>query len=248
MVIYSNGCSHTAGHRERFKSHIKHTAYQLMKDFKVLDITHPVYTVKLNYDNYFQDDVLFFDADSGKSNDLIFFETYSFITNSIQKGVHIDYSIIQWSGVNRRLHTKFDGNLLYITPHDNFELGIKFEPLATTQTIQYMHILQNLFESNNIEYAFIPYMGMDVDIFNEFHLSKKLNLSKFTTHPATGHLNDFLKNGMTVDEEGHPSELGSYELSKLTLSVLDKKELIISHDDLIEQYSHHNKDLYNKLF
>lgn len=245
MIIYSNGCSHTAGHRERYKSHIRHTASMLMKYFKLVDITHEVFTVKLNYDNHFQNDVLFFEADSGKSNDLIFFETYNFINNSIEKGFHIDYAVIQWSGVNRRLHTKFDGNLVYITPHDNFEFGIKFEPLATTQTIQYMHILQNLFESNNIEYAFIPYMGIDNDIFNKFYLSKKLNLDKFTTHPTTGHMNNFLKNGLTVDEEGHPSELGSYELSKLTLSILGKKELIISHDDLVERYS---KNLYNKLF
>lgn len=237
MNIYSNGCSHTAGHLSpRGHSHIKFTSYQIMGDYKLIDVDIPFKSPKFNYNKHFlnnEGNKLFFEASNGKSNDLIFFETYNFINNSLKNNIKIDYVVIQWSGANRTFYTLPNGGIDNINLFDNTHLGIKFEPMASLQTIQYMHILQELFDKNNIEYAFIPYMELDSKSFNKFDLSKSLDLSRFTEHPTKGHLNYFLKNKEFIcDEQGHPSNKGSYYISKLTLNILNKSECIVEFNDI----------------
>ena len=65
-----------------------------------------------------------------------------------------------------------DGSLKNVNPFDNFELGVKFEPFATEQSLQYILILQDLFKKHNINYCFIPYMEFDSE---EIQRNNKLN-------------------------------------------------------------------------
>ena len=43
-------------------------------------------------------------SDHGKSNDLIYYETLHFLLSLQKKGLKPDFVVIQWSGVNRRVH------------------------------------------------------------------------------------------------------------------------------------------------
>ena len=94
--------------------------------------------------------------------------------DSIINNVKLDFVIIQFSGVNRRIHSNPDGSLLKVNPFDNSEMGVKFDPFATEQSLQYILILQDLLKEHSINYCFIPYMEFDSDT-----LDKSSNL-KFT--------------------------------------------------------------------
>lgn len=227
MIIYSNGCSHTAGHCEPRTSHVTFTCDYIMNFYSVIDIGKPGSKLQLNYQSYINqlfDDTLVFEATNGKSNDRIFFETYNFISFAIENKLNIDYAIIQWSGVNRTFNIDSNGKVIDINPYDNYELGLKFEPMATSQTIQYMYILQELFNYHDIKYVFIPYMELDLESYNKFELSKNLDLEKFTSHPTIGHRNLFLKDKKLIcDSAGHPSKLGAKKLSEMSIKILEKQ-------------------------
>lgn len=239
MIIYSNGCSHSADSGDFDGiSYVNITANTIFNqlNYKTINLSPGFHSTTKNFDfdkidsncNY-----LFKHADHGKSNDLIFYETYNVISDAIKNNIKIDYAIIQLSGPNRRFATTPNGNFLNVNPHDNFELGIKFEPIASEQTLQFILILQDLFEKYNIRYCFIPYMEIDKDVFLNSNKVNLINLNKFTTKIEEGHRNEFRELGFTRDTQGHPNCYGHYELAKKTLLILNNTNLT----DITNYYS-----------
>jgi hypothetical protein len=252
MILYVNGCSHSTGYCKLnpIYSHGYITAASLFgkNNFEVLTYTDiqadpfmfSNYQVldKLENDKHY----LIFQPNFGKSNDRILFESINFLYESNQRNIKIDFSIIQWSGPNRTVISKpnlHQSCTLYnVNAHDNPDYGLKFEPWASATTIQHMVNLQYLYQKYNIPYVYIPYMEVDKRVWNEYTLSKDLDLTRFTTHPIKGHRNDFRKRCLTCDTHGHPSELGSYILSSLSLNILGYGDSLIGiYDYYGDNYS-----------
>lgn len=234
MIIYNNGCSHTKTGEDFFS----HGYFDIVckelfgNDYHSVTLERGLYNyeknklLKLKLDST---NILFKHALSGKSNDLIFFETLNFIYTTLGTELKPNLIIIQWSGPNRRFHSELDGGIIDINPHDNTDLGIKFEPLATEQTLQYMITLQDICKLHNIEFIFIPYMELDENVVKTSPITKQLNLDKFTTSLIDGHRNYFRKNGFAMDIQGHPNFYGIYELTKIILNILEHKIKDISN-------------------
>jgi len=255
MIIYSNGCSHTAATIDYDIYYIDILAKVLndKPSYEWINPTEGHYNTFKNIDfkslsknkNY-----LLKHAEHGKSNDLIFFETYNMVIDSVRCNNKIDYAIIQFSGVNRRLQTipdvDKDVKLIHVNPHDNSHLGVKLEPFASEQSLQYLLILQELFKTHNIPYVFIPYMEFDNNVLE---LTDKLHLidtTRLTCSLYDGHRTDFRKRGYCRDAAGHPNYRGYYELAMKCLDILNKegikpvevyysKEKRMFDDDLAEK-------------
>lgn len=230
MIIYSNGCSHTQGHciqktydiilaeilfkkKSVNKYRFLRSSLEFFKEYEssVMD------RVVQNLDK----DFIYTQAIAGKSNNLIFLETYHFVTNCIKKNIKIDYIIIQTSGPNRRFHSTSSGDYQEVNPHSNWKLGLKFEPWATLETLQWIYLLQKLFLEHEIPYVFVPYMELDEESYNLSPYIDLIDWAKFTTNPLFGHRNDFRKRGdYTCDEAGHPNAYGYHYLAKLCLEII----------------------------
>lgn len=256
MIIYSNGCSHTAateGYETYYIDIITRTLSNT-HEYEWWNPTEGHFDIFKNTDFSSLDDnetYVLKHAEHGKSNDLIFFETYNMVLDSVKSGKKIDYAIIQFSGVNRRVHTipceERGMRLIHVNPHENYKWGIKLEPFATEQSLQYLVILQELFKKHKIEYVFIPYMEFDLDALN---LSDKLDLldeSRFTADLRIGHRNPFRSMGYCRDEQGHPNYRGYYELAKKCLEILNIDSILPIEkyyslekrnydDDLVKKY------------
>jgi len=230
MIIYSNGCSHTAV-TEDYDTYYIDIITQILTNtphYEWLNPTEGHYNIFKNIDfSSFHNDKTYLlkHAEHGKSNDLIFFETYNMVLDSIKHGKKIDYAIIQFSGVNRRVQSVPDSTrgikLINVNPHDHYERGIKLDPFATEQSLQYLIILQDLFETHNIPYVFIPYMEFDSDALKLTDKMDLINTSRLTCDLSKGHRNHFRSIGYCRDEQGHPNCRGYYELAKRCLEILD---------------------------
>jgi len=241
MIIYNNGCSHTKTGEDFFS----HGYFDIVckelfsNDYHTVALERGLYNYEKNKLSKLKLDstnILFKHALSGKSNDLIFFETLNFIYTTLGTKLKPNLIIIQWSGPNRRFHSEPDGGIIDINPHDNTDLGIKFEPLATEQTLQYMITLQDICKLHNIEFIFIPYMELDKEVVETSPIVKQLNLNKFTTSLIEGHRNLFRQSGYSMDLQGHPNFYGIYQIAKLILEILNKDigliENYIEKDDI----------------
>ena len=226
MIIYSNGCSHTTKNHPYFKSYIDLVADVLMGTYEEKNLSSNINGVgelheiidRLTSDG----DLLIRNAHHGKGNDTILFETYNCIKTAVSNNIKIDYAIIQFSGPNRRMHVEANGEYSHINPFTNYKLGVKFEPVATEQSLQYMLILQDLFKSNNIKYCFIPYMEFDKLVLRDSNITKLIDNDFVIRGLDVGCRNEFRSNGRTCDAPGHPNTLGYYELAKLVLQNLNK--------------------------
>ena len=222
MIIYSNGCSHTADMGMNYnRVYIDILSEVLMGDYDVINVAQGHYnkSKNFNFENLSNKNYLLKNAEHGKSNDLIFFETINVVLDSINKK-KIDLAIIQFSGVHRRVHTNPNGILEHVNPFDNHHWGIKFEPFATEQSLQYLIILQELFVKYNINYCFIPYMEFDSDVLDTTDKLKFIDESKLTASLYDGHRNYFRKDGKTCDAPGHPNCIGYYEMASIIIKKL----------------------------
>ena len=244
MLIYSNGCSHTQGHcvGKTYDMIISEALFNpsnsselIMRKSSKEWFSEYNHVVMLNVVNNIDKDVIYRNANAGKSNNLIFMETYQFVTECIKKNVKIDYIIAQTSGPNRRYHSTDWGAYQEVNPHDNWDLGLKFEPWGTMETIQWVYLLQKLFLEHNIPYVFVPFMEWDSE---SYYLSPYVDLidwTKFTVNPLEGHRNDFRQRGnFTCDEAGHPNALGYHHLAELCLSILEPTKHI---EDISKYYT-----------
>ena len=228
MIIYSNGCSHTTKNHPYFKSYIDLVADTLMGTYDELSLSANINAINELHDisdNVITDqDLLIRGAHHGKGNDTILFETYNCIKSLVSENIKIDYVVIQFSGVNRRIHTTPNGEYEFINLFTNSELGVKFEPVATEQSLQYMLILQDLFKSNNIKYCFIPYMEFDATVLKNSNITKLIDNDFLIRGLEVGCRNEFRSKGRTCDAPGHPNTLGYYELAKLVLEKFNLEE------------------------
>lgn len=238
MIVYSNGCSHTRGAcRNRYEdSYVyiflsslvgKNNFVSINKGFEDIHFKNPNLYKNLEPNIHYN----IFDADYGKSNDKILYETYNQVLSAVQEGVQIDYAIIQLSGVNRRMHWDMYGNLINVNLHNNVELGPKFEPTATHHSIQQIIILQNLFQKYNIEYVFIPYMEFDSVSLSKNPYLNMIDFSRFTTSLNEGHRNDFRKKLWVCDTHGHPNYIANYYLANKVLELFNYDDCLMGFWD-----------------
>lgn len=240
MIVYSNGCSHTAG-----ACVIREDTYPYMfmdyltspvgernhNDWEYFILPH--YTTLQHQEdikNHLGDHLLVFHAHHGKANDKIYYETIDTVLRMIEVDKKPDYVLIQWSGPNRKVFTPVPGHVeddinsqvMSANPHDNHERGVYFEPYASKHTLQLMLSLQDFLIKHDINYVFIPFMELiKTPIMIELN---SLDLTKFTTDPFVGYRDTFRFKGLTGDVHGHPNELGNYFMLSDILKVLDLEE------------------------
>jgi len=242
MIIYSNGCSHTAPNHPYFVSYIDIVSEVLMKENEYESIklgrgVEDSVSSLWHFNNEFvkdPHDFLLRNSQHGKSNDLIFFETYNVVKYLLSKNIKLDYAIIQFSGLNRRFQTTPEGKILDVNPFENFDLGVKFEPIATEQSLQYMLILQDLFKSNDIKYCFIPYMEFDSEVLKDSIIPQLIDNDFLVKGLEVGCRNKFRIEGKTCDAPGHPNTFGYYELAKLVLEKFNLESKLKTIDEYFE--------------
>jgi len=234
MILYTNGCSHSAGYELGTNSvWTRQLADTLWGDRnwnyfdvneKLLDYNQPDDLEKLeNWNKYFTlNNTLVNQARPSKGNDSIYFESMDMVQRLILLDKKPDFVVIQWSGVNRKIFNLIS-SLKQLNPyniigtsnaHDFTEMGLYLEPYASKHTLQLMISLQKFLNENNIEYVFIPYMEL---YKSEWMVElEQLDLSRFTTDPFKGRRNEFRKKCLVVDIQGHPNWLGhDYLLQKI---------------------------------
>ena len=151
-------------------------------------------------------------ATDGKGNDSILFDTLSTLRYCKKKNIEIDYVCVQWSGHSRRLVTSDKNDLDFANPHENYQFGVNLEPSGSYITLQYMILLQDYLNENNICYNFINYFPMDRKaIINNRNLYRELDTSKFISykkyHPVKDGWLDKIKNdNLAIDNDGHPGK------------------------------------------
>lgn len=206
MIVYTNGCSHTAGgcYKKRKYSWPNLLMKSIMGD-DLYSINPPDIKLKEN--------ILYNESMHGAGNDYIFHKSLETISSLIQNGRKPNYVIIQWSGTNRRMHIYPDRFIFVGNPMDNMELGIKFEPYGSEHTIHYMFALQEYLKKNKIEYWFFNYMALyssiiNNSIFNELDLSRFIDFGMGDDVIFNGLIDFFKSKNMCCDEAGHPSHQG----------------------------------------
>lgn len=244
MIVYVNGCSHSAGACVHITKTYPHMFMNSVvgKDnytdilLREKDKGGVVYHSDLLDDVKDDEHLLVNQAFFGKSNDGIYFETIDFILRMESKGLKPDYVFVQWSSPNRKLITQFPieeskhkfcdltSNIAHVNPHDWKESGLLFEPYASKHTLQLMVSMQEFLKQRNIDYVFIPYM----ELINNKHLIE-LNLldkSKLTTDLFEGHRNQFRKKSFVCDLHGHPDIIGNYFIYMKCLELLNMEMFI----------------------
>ena len=212
MIIYTNGCSHTAGHcmkRSKTWPNI------VMKSI----IGSETYFNNLDYKKIKENsNVLYNHSRYGAGNDYIFHKSLETIAGLINSGNKPDYVIIQWSGPNRRLHSTADGGYLFVNLYDNTELGVLFEPMGSEHTLHFMFTLQEFLKNNNINYLFFNYMGLSKSI-KKSEVYQFIDFNNIVNFDSDNNILDglidfFKSNNMNCDEPGHPNEAGNYFIGK----------------------------------
>lgn len=213
MIIYTNGCSHTAGHCFKRAKSWPHIVIKSI-------IGNNSYSNNIEYNSIKRNsNVLYNQALHGAGNDYIFHKSLETISGLINSDNTPNYVIIQWSGPNRRMHSTADGGHLFVNPYDNTELGVLFEPMGSEHTLHYMLMLQEFLKNNGIKYLFFNYMELHKSIkknatykFIDFDNIVNFGLDSDTTF--SGLINFFKENNMNCDEGGHPNKDGNYFIGK----------------------------------
>lgn len=243
MILLTNGCSHTRGAcRNCYEDSYSSIVAKSLMGGDYLQLTLREYEMNsftfTRFINLIKENpkknIHLLLADYGKSNELIFFETLNILHQFDKNNIKVDFSIIQWTGPNRRVHSLFD-KIVNVNPHDNYDYGVKFEPWASTTTLQYMVVIQNELKKRNINYCFVPYMEVYRDSNIDFNLYEFLELEKFTTNPYEGHRNDFRYRNLCCDVSGHPSLLGNYVLANKVIDILGYSESILGFYDYFKK-------------
>lgn len=229
MVVYVNGCSHTEDVDKNSTTYtwpriLMGKLSQMYQYYRVIgrSLNNRIDN-SMSDINKINDDILINDSVCGASNDYIFHTSLESINELLNNQVKPDLVIIQWSGPNRRENCNYDGNTTFITPHDNIDLHLKFEPMASKHTLHYMFSLQEILIKNGIDYLFFNYMGLDKSVKNANILLKidKTKVLDFGNDTIfNGLINLFKSNGFTRDTQGHPNEEGGEHISNKILEKL----------------------------
>lgn len=216
MILYTNGCSHTAG--GCFKQ-LYSWPHIIMKSILNLK-TYSTNPQKTNFNS--DSNVLYNEALHGAGNDYIFHKSLETISSLIENNNKPNYVVIQWSGPNRRIHALPNG-YVFVNPWDYSDYGVKFEPFGSEHSLHYIFSLQEFLKKNEINYLFFNYMSLDssiqtTSVFKQLDLNRFLDFGMGNNIIFTG-LIDFLKSkNMCCDNQGHPNHDGNYficqEISK----------------------------------
>lgn len=226
MLIYVNGCSHTAENilfrPDSSPFMINSWAGIFMSNFNSNYEFHYSYTAKTENEH-----VLINEAQNGAGNDYVYHKSLETISKLIQDDKKPDHVIIQWSGPNRRMHCDEEGKPWLVNLYDHTHYYIKFEPMASLHTLHYMFSLQEFLKYYKISYFFIPYFGLDESVKNSsiFKLIDRKRVIDFDMGEAIfsdGAIKYILENNLNRDVQGHPNEKGYEEISKRILLKLSK--------------------------
>lgn len=234
MIIYVNGCSHSIGISKYSWSYA--LGNSICRDFNYKPNKGIDEIDSVDY-NPNQNSVYNF-SDSGKGNDMIFYETIEFISKCKLNNIKPDYIFIQWSGPSRIAKQLYDGSIQLYTPADNDVTLLNFEPFASRTTISYIYSLQELLKKENIEYSFCCYMELDMDI-TQYSVYHNIDLDRFisfdnTTHPIfDGFRNKMRINGFVIDGAGHPNYYGHWFLCNKFLEKININNLDVGFFELI---------------
>jgi hypothetical protein len=223
MLIYSNGCSHTAGHNINWlrswphiviRGIIGESNYEINTPRSLTDTKHFLYN----------------EAVQGAGNDYIFHHSLESLSYLIKTGNVPDYVFIQWSGPNRRQHCLPNGEIINVNLFNNVEYNFKFEPMGSMHTLHYMFAMQEFLKNNKINYWFLNFMSLDesikkLNIYNQLDLDKFLYRDYDNDILFNGILSHIKKEHMTFDLGGHANEKGNFIIGNELLKKLNFKEL-----------------------
>lgn len=226
MLIYVNGCSHTAYNNI--------TKLQELKSWSV-DLVEKLGKNCLFFceiiDNLPKNDILLNDARNGASNDYIFHSTLETLTKLISQNKKPDYVIIQWSGPNRRLYCDENGEKCFVNLFDNTEYYVKFEPMGSEHTIHYMYSLQEFLKNHNINYLFLPYMPLDESI-RDLWVYKLIDRERIVDFDMgenvffNGIIDYIKQNKFNRDVQGHPNEIGYSVISDKIIEKIKNTKIL----------------------
>jgi hypothetical protein len=223
MLIYSNGCSHTAGHNIDWLRTWPH--------FTIRGILgHNQYQINPQIIGKKENNVLYNEGIRGAGNDYIFHQSLESISRLIQNNEKPDYVFIQWSGPNRRQHCLPNGEILFVNLFDNIEYNVKFEPMGSMHTLHYIFSMQEFLKKNDIHYFFLNFMILDesikhLNIYKEIDLDKFLYIEDDSEILFNGILSHLKKEHMTFDLGGHANEKGNLFVANKLLNKLKLKDL-----------------------
>lgn len=216
MILYTNGCSHTAGGCFKYPHNLSHSWPNFLMKSIMGDAAYSLNPLNANFNK--NSNVLYNQALHGAGNDYIYHISLETISSLLLNENKPDYVIIQWSGPNRRMHILPD-KYVFVNLWDSTEFGVKYEPYGSLHTIHYMFSLQEFLKNNNINYLFFNYMALDESIKESFVFTK-LDMNRFLNFGLGDSilfngLIDFLKSkNMCCDDAGHPNDDGNYLISK----------------------------------
>lgn len=240
MLIYVNGCSHSIGVNQSYSwSYV--LGKSICRDIRYVNNHGLDELGDIDTNNT----VLYNFSDSGKGNDLIFFETIEFLNKCRNQEVVPDYVLIQWSGPSRFAKQSYDGSMELFTPSDSDIELLSFEPFASNRTLYFISALQDILNQMNVEYSFCCYMDLDVgstnsETFNNIDLTKFIKFGE--SHPILGGFrNDMRSNGYIIDAAGHPSYFGHWFLAN---KFLEKLNIPNSDYGFYESLTNFNNNLH----
>ena len=275
MLVYANGCSHSANRGTGWPVQLMNAlcGYKNFSHHELNAFMNNIFEVSVDWVEKFSEikeqiekpvHSLIDSADHGKNNQKSYIETIDWVTRlmKINKKPHL--VVIQWSGPERKLDYDYDEAITYdydkhkeifhhsidVNPHDSFNRGLIPEPLASKMTIQYMLLLQTFLKSHDIEYAFIPYMKLQNDNFVQPEL-RYLDRRKVTTDLFEGHRDDFRKRGLVEDYNGHPNLISSNEIVDKVLDILNLSEFktgygVLEMENALKHYRNNN-EMFKKI-
>tara|TARA_R110000868_G_scaffold345534_5_gene606662 strand:+ start:277 stop:981 length:705 start_codon:yes stop_codon:yes gene_type:complete len=231
MVLYVNGCSHSAGHCIRLqKTYSNIVMSSLCIDTPhVINPTLPNKNLPINF--------LYNESCSGAGNDYIFHKTIETLSYLISIDRKPNYVIIQWSGANRRMHCNEKGVIEFVNPWDMTELGVPFEPMASLHSLHFIFTLQEFLKSKEIEYCFFNYMGLHKTI-KKSNILPLIDFDKWIDfgngdYLFEGLINFFKLQNLCCDELGHPNQEANFIIAnkitdKLKINMIDKDIFLVN--------------------
>jgi hypothetical protein len=227
MIIYTNGCSHTAG----YCIPLQKTYTNIVMNSLCIDESYTI-NPKLTH-TPIPTNILFNDARYGAGNDYIYHHSIERISQLISINKKPDYVIIQWSGSNRRMNCGTTGIVEFVNPWDRPELGVPFEPMASEHSIHFIFALQEFLKSNKINYWFFNYMALDKCIKKSYILPL-IDFTKFIDfgngdYLFEGLIDFFKSQNLCCDEQGHPNQEANFIIAN---KITDKLNVTMINRDV----------------
>ncbi len=237
MILYTNGCSNTYGHcNDSIHSTWPHIVLKSLvypNSISVFSSMNTKQSIVPNFDDI-KNDVLLNEAMTGGGNDYIFHSTIESLSKLLNYGLKPDYVIIQWSGTNRKIHIKENGEEILIQPTQYPEYEIKWEPVGSKHTIHYVYMLQEFLKKYNINYLFFNYMEWDksvkkLNVFSEIDMNRWVDFGAGNDILFKGIKDYMVAKGLSCDDAGHPNLNGSYFIANQILNKLGVNTLPLSN-------------------